>query len=546
MKILLAKCPRSYYSHFEENSESLALAYLAAVLRRNDYEVDILDASLTGLSLDNTVNKILDNTYDLIGFTIADATFIESTVAVISILRKNGVKSHITMGGHTPTFHYKEILEMSPGLDSIAMYEGEQTILELVQCIKDNKNWRNVKSIAYKSKGSIKCNPPRHLIANLDDLPFPSRDTLPFILEHKRETGVVSMSGGRGCYMNCGFCSIKAFYTIPEGPSWRYRSNENIVQEMECLVQNFGIEEILFVDDVFVGPGEKNKKRILQLAEEINKRKLKVMLSISERADNIKEDIFKRLKEVGLRQILLGVESGSQEILNYFNKGITLQQIRKAIEILKKLDIDITVSFINFTPITTIDRLKKNIDFFVGLEINILQGLLNRFQIYGGTPLGKELQSEGLIKGKFPNFSYDTPDKRVDIIYKIAQKTLGTFLSTAYELKKVERALRIKLFEAEIGKDLKEIAFLQKERARYKNLMNKIMKEASELLLEIIKFVESKDATDKRKINKFIKEMTDISLHNYKEWLRLIQLLKEISPNLNSSEYLISRNQTNL
>lgn len=538
MRILLAKCPRAYQSHFEENSESLALAYIAAMLRNNGSEVDVLDASLIGLSLDETLNNILGKEYDLIGFSIADPTFIESTFEAISVLRRNGVKSHITMGGHAPTFHYKEVLEMCPGLDSIVMYEGEKTALELASFLKQGKEWREIRGLAYRSDDDIKYNPPRPLISDLDSLLFPARDTLPHLLQDKKETGVVSMSGGRGCYMNCGFCSIKAFYTIPEGPSWRFRSNKNIINEIEYLIRTYGVKEILFVDDVFVGPSEKNRRRIFQLADEIEKRRLKVMISISERVDNIEENLFRRLREVGLRQILLGIESGSQEILDYFNKGIRLQQIRNAVEILQRLDIDVTVAFINFTPITTLEQLRENIDFFLSLKVNILQGLLNRFQIYGGTLLEEKLQMASLVKGKFPNFSYTTPDKRVDIVYQIVQRSLGTFLSVAYELKKLERALRIRLFEAEIQERLEETALRRRERRRYERLMNKIMEEATEVLRKIIAFADMEHAYDSQEVEKFTKEVTEISTFAYKNWLSLIQFFKNFCPALKPSVIL--------
>lgn len=537
-KILLAKCPRYYPSHFEENSESLALAYLASVLRRHGYEVDILDASLMELSLDDTINRISRDAYDFIGFTIADPTFIESTFKVITELRKKGVVAHITVGGHAPTFHHREVLEMCSGLDSIGMFEGEETIAELATFLKQGKDWRKIKGIAYKSNSAIKSNQPRPLISNLDSLPFPARDTLPFLLKHKKETGVVSMSGGRGCYMNCGFCSIKAFYTIPEGPSWRFRSNANIIDEMEYLVRTYGVKEILFVDDVFVGPGEKNIRRVSELADEIEKRKLKVMISISERVDNIDWNLFKRLREVGLRQILLGVESGSLEILDYFDKSITPYQIHEAVEILQRLDIDVTVAFINFTPVTTLKQLRENLEFFLSLEVNILQGLLNRFQIYGGTPLYERLQKVDLVKGKFPYFSYSTPDSRVDVVYEIVQKSLGTFLSTAYELKKLERLLRINIFNAEVGERPEEIALIKREKSRYRRLMNKIMKEAADVLKEIIDFAETKDALYVERIEKFTKEMVDISIYAYKEWSALVRFFRDFSPVLKSSTVL--------
>ena len=529
MRILLAKCSRAYRSHFEENSESLALAYLAAVLRKNSDEVDILDASLMGLSLDETICKILYKEYDLIGFTIADQTFIESTFEVIRVLRENGVKSHITMGGHAPTFHYSEVLEMCHGLDSIVMYEGEGTLVELVDALKRNQDCRQLKGLAYRSGNGVKCNPPRPLIAELDTLPFPARDTVPYILEHKKEEGVVSMAGGRGCPMNCGFCSIRAFYNTSRGPLWRVRSNKNIVDEMEFLVHTFDIREILMIDDVFIGLGKKNRTRILKLADEVEKRRLTVMLSVADRVDSIEEDVFRRLRDVGVRNILLGIESGDQKMLDYFNKGITVEQITRAIDILRRLDIDVTVSFINFSPFTTLEELAENIKFFVSLKINILQGLLNRFQIYGGTPLGEQLLKKGLVRGSFPNFSCVSIDRRMDLVYEIAQKSLGTFLAMADELNRMERTLRKKIFEAETARSIEEIRVFQEDKVRYRKIVAKVMDEAAELLLEIIDFASSKDTNDAEKVKKYSEKMAETSLTTYNEWLGLTQFFKNYS-----------------
>lgn len=529
MKVLLAKCPREFHSHFEENSESLALAYLASVLRQ-DNDVDILDASLLGLSLNETTNRILWGDYDLIGFTIADPTFIESTFKVVDILRKNGVKSHITIGGHTPTFHYKEVLEICPGLDSIVMYEGEGTISELVESLKREREWWKIKGLAYRNNNSIRCNPPRPLISNLDGLPFPVRDTLLFLLEHKKETGVVSMSGGRGCYMNCGFCSIKAFYTIPDGAPWRFRSNKNIVDEMEYVVKKYKVSEILFIDDVFAGPGNKNKKRITEFHDEVAKRNLKIMLSISERADNVNRELFGILRDTGVRQILLGVESATQEILEYFNKKITPKQVLNAVNILEDLNIDVTVSFINFTPISTLKHLRENLYFLVNLKLNILQGLLNRFQVYKGTPLGEKMFSSDKLLGNFPNFSYKTIDERVDIVYDIVQKTLGTFLSTAFELKKIERNLRMVLFQAEINNNFDEIRLLRNMKNLYRKMVTKIMEEASDIFKKIIDFAETKYVNDKNEVKRFTYEIRDISASSYENWLNMVNFFRDFNP----------------
>ncbi len=532
MRILLVKCPRLYVSHFKEYSESLALGCLASSLRKNNFETDLLDASLEGLSLTKTLNKISAKKYDLIGFTIADPTFIESTSEVIKNLRQEGVTSHITMGGQSPTFHYDEILKMCPGLDSISMFEGEETIVELAKALMLNQEWQRIRNLAYRDNSEIKYNSPRPLIKDLDSLPFPSRDTVPYILKHKKEDGVVSMAGGRGCPMNCGFCSIRAFYNAPGGPLWRIRSNLNVVEEMEHLVNTFGVNEILMVDDVIMGPGEKNKQRILNLTDEIENRHLSIMLSAAERVDNIDKGIFQRLKDIGVRNILIGIESGNQEMLNRFNKGITIDQITKAIETLQQLDIDITVSFINFNPWIILEQIEKNIDFFVSLKVNILQGLLNRFQIYSGTPLGDQMLKTDYVKGTFPNYVCQSFDNRVDLAYEIAQKTLGTFLATADTLNKVQRKIRKKIFKAEVEENRDLIIIFKKEKKQYRKIMNKIIEEAANLLREVIIFASNKNR-DKDSIRDFTEEMRKNSLEMYKEWQGLIEFFKCYSATYN-------------
>jgi len=132
VRIVLAKCPRAYASHFEENSESLALAYLTASLRRAGFnDVAVLDASLTQVPLPRMIALIATQQCDLIGFTIADSTFLESTYECVTSLRQLRVRGHVVLGGYTPSFQFTDTLEACGGIDSVARFEGEQTIVEL-------------------------------------------------------------------------------------------------------------------------------------------------------------------------------------------------------------------------------------------------------------------------------------------------------------------------------------------------------------------------------------------------------------------------------
>ncbi len=521
MNIALVKPPRFYKSHFSENSESMALGYLAALLRESGFVVTILDASLRGMSVQDTLKNILQKNYDIIGFTIADATFIKSSIEVINELKRHGSKAHITMGGHTPTFHCEDILTMCDGLDSIVMNEGEETIVELAGFLKKKADWRKIEGIAYRSKSGITRNHSRKLIHNLDTIPFPARDTIPYILEYKKEDGVISMSGGRGCPMNCGFCSIRAFYSVCGGPHWRMRSNENIINEIEYLVNGFGVQEIVMVDDIFIGPGRKNRERILDFADKMERRNLRVMLSIAERVDNIDRPLFRRLREVGIRNILIGIESGSQNLLDYFGKGILVKDIENAVSILKELDIGITASFINFTPETTIEQLRNDLHFYEGLEINVLQGLLNRFQYYRGTPLGEKLLKQNRVLGRFPDFLCLSADERVNLVYDIAQRSLGFFLAVADKLNKMGRKLRFGIFSAEVNNS-ENLPVLENESFIYNKFVNIINKDAIDLLSEVINSVSTENVLNKKMIDGYCDQMAKVALKKYHEWSKML------------------------
>ncbi len=533
--VLLCKVPRYYETYFTENSESLALASLAAFLRSHGHEVLIFDASLEGLNLAQSRNRLLDLTTQhkpvLIGFSIADMTFIESTFEAIDFLRENRVTCHITLGGHSPTFDFEEILKMCKGIDSIVRYEGEVAVLELVKRLKRNEAWMDVPNIAYvRGEEGVKTNPPARLISALDDLPFPSRDYLPYTLDKLGDIGIVPVAASRGCYNNCGFCSIRGFYGPPEGPLWRTRSVGNIITEIRQLKDKWpDIREIVFVDDLFLGLPGKRLKRMRLFRDELRGNKLELLLSISERVDSITDEIGAIWNQMGVRQILIGLESGIPEILDKLNKGITLEDHQRAVAILEKYEIDPTPSFINFTPWSTIDNITDNTKYFLNLRINLLQGLLNRFQIYRGTPLFVELMEQGVVYRRFPNLAYRTPDKRVDNLYKIVRKSFAPYLIVAYRLKLLERELRFALFEARCNANEKELRKALSYRRLYKELMIKVMEEASGIFIHTAELVRDGRDQEPESI-----DMIKASVYaKSNQWVRMIESFRVMCPLFN-------------
>jgi len=523
MKILLAKCPRVLSTHFPDNTESLALGYLASSLRDANFFADILDASILNLSIEDTVKVINSKNYSLIGFTISDPTFLESTLLVSRLIKEKNPAAHITIGGHTPTFHAQEILFNYSEINSIIMYEGERPIVDLATALSEQRTWKTIPNLATRIGSEVIINPPRPLIKDLDSIPFPARDVLPQLMERRPDIGVVSVASSRGCFRNCSFCSIRAFYKEPTGPPWRTRSVSNIIQEIEELYKNFQIREIAFVDDIFFGTGEKARNQRILLADKLIKRNLPISLALAVSVKEVDEEIFSKLYDAGLRQVLLGIESSSQKILNYFSKGTTPDDGINAVGILHEIGIDPVVSFINFTPETTLQDLRDNLCYFKKLKVNFLQGLLNRLQVYKGTDIERKLKIEGILLGTPLNPYYEIKDKRVETIYHICTKSLGKFLSIAYEIKRVERAYRLQIFALEHrGRD---IHLLLKRRQELAECVDLILEECSSLFNDVINFSETN--FNPQKIESYVKIMKKRLTISYEEWMQVLDLFLE-------------------
>jgi len=538
MRILLGKCSRAHTSHFQENSESLALGYLAASLRTAGcVEVSVLDGALTCLRLDQLVERIVELKPVLIGFTISDSTFLESTFECAEQLRQKGISSHIILGGYTPSFQYRETLEACSAVDSVGLFEGEQTIVELAEALEEGEDWRRVHGIAYRENGKIVTSPARPALRNLDDLPFPSRDLVPYIVTNLDDTGVISVSGSRGCYANCSFCSIRAFSDAQAGLPIRVRSVKNIVDEIEYLVGVYGRREILLVDDVFILPGPAGKRRLGEFADEFRRRKLRVMLSISERACNITNETCIQVREIGVRQVLVGVEAGSDELLDYYNKRTTTEQNRRAIELLHRFEIDPTVSFINFAPTVALGQLRQNLEFLLSLRVNFLQGLLNRFQIYPGTPLGEDILRPKKFIGEFPKYDYVAEDPRTDIVYTIVRQSCGLLLTTAFELKRVERKIRRLLFKAE--DDGASSVRLRRARIQFQRLQQCIMEDAGRLFGNILDSVEAGSIKTEAEILDCVLRLRDAVRHHFSIWRSQLAFFETFHPDLPVSDRCI-------
>ena len=247
---------------------------------------------------------------------------------LIAYLRQNGVTAHFTMGGHFPTVEFKGTLEVIPGLDSVVRCEGEETLLELFHHLDQPGSWEQIKGIVYRRNGIIKVTPPRPLIQNLDYLPPPVRNNE---TTTQRGLGICQIISSRGCYYDCSFCSIKQFYSESQGPRRRSRSPSNVVQEMSQLFYNRGIRIFIFEDDDFAFKSRLQKQWVEDFIKELRKEKIanQIMWRISCRVDELDAELVKKMMEVGLVSIYIGIESGNNRSLEIYDKHYTVNDIKK-------------------------------------------------------------------------------------------------------------------------------------------------------------------------------------------------------------------------
>ncbi|MCX6748471.1 MAG: radical SAM protein, partial [Candidatus Pacearchaeota archaeon] len=290
------------------------------------------------------INEIIRYNPEMVGFTV----LFSDVKDVIELARKIKEKlpKTVVVGGWVHASYRPDEL-LNNGFDYVVIGEGEQTLKELVDLHSKNndklneKQIRSIKGLAYFKNKTVIETGFRELIADLDEIPMIPYDKLNLKFYFKPELTHIyyfllsssSLMTTRGCPSRCTFCTGKDLWEKTCGSNIiRSFSVKRIVDEIEVLIKKFKIDAIFFHDQSFTHDKEKVKKICL----EILKRKIKFVWQCQTKAFMIDDSLVKLMKKAGCIQIAFGFESGSQEALNRMKKGITVEQIRKAVEICNK------------------------------------------------------------------------------------------------------------------------------------------------------------------------------------------------------------------
>jgi radical SAM superfamily enzyme YgiQ (UPF0313 family) len=410
-----------------EDEENLGLRSIAAFLVEHGLRVKIEPYQKS--SKENILARIIDEKPKLVGFSLIFQRMLFEFADLMAYLRKNGVTTHFTIGGHFPTIEYTETLESIPEVDTVVRHEGEQTLLELFQHLDNPDLWSQINGLAYRKDGRIEVPPPRPLIADLDTLPFPLRSNH---VTTYRGLGIRSILASRGCHYNCSFCSVQQFYRDAPGSKRRSRSPSNVAQEIEELFSKYNTRIFIFKDDDLGLKSPKQDMWIEEFARELKIRKIsdKIIWRISCRVDEVNLEMLRNLKEVGLTFLYLGIESGSKQGLKTFNKGYSVNQIYNSVSIIEKLGMNFEYGFMLLDPDSTICSIKENTAFLRELSKDGRTVVhFTKMFPYVGTSITRRLKDEGRLKGTITSQDYDFRDSKLDLLEYFFLRAFNTYLS---------------------------------------------------------------------------------------------------------------------
>lgn len=371
----------------------MELLYLVSVTRDVGKPV-FIDAVAEKLGIKEVTAKLQQYHPKIIVFMPGFESLSDDLDAMSVIKKRLGGSCYLVGFGYLMSLFYKQIFRQYPAIDFTIVGEPERTFVELCGAIiKGIPAIETIRGLVIKRSNSFVVNERRDNEPDLDALPFPDRSFLknslysdPFL--EKPMTAVVT---SRGCPFHCNFCAN--FYGSP----FRMRSAENVINELKDTVNRHHIHNIRFMDDNFTA----DRKRLIDICKGIVANRLNIQFTCLSRADTLDEEMLRFMAGAGCKMIFLGVESGSQKILDYYKKEYSLDIIRQKCRLIKKAGIDITCWFIIGAPSETPEDLKKSIQFALDIDADFV--CINELKPLPGTPLFREL--ENIIKFSLIPFS---------------------------------------------------------------------------------------------------------------------------------------------
>ncbi|MCL2359534.1 MAG: B12-binding domain-containing radical SAM protein [Nitrososphaerota archaeon] len=335
----------------------LGIGYLAAVLEKEGYTVDVVDCQTKKYTPQGLEEKFRSLNPDIIGVTSATVTYLPA-LEVLRVAKAAVPKALTLMGGPHVSVLDQQALAESPDLDIVVRGEGEQTILELARFASEKgllRGLSTIEGITYRRDNQTFSTPDRRFMQDIDSLPYPAHHHFDTNLYKLFGVNYMPIITSRGCPSACTFCLASKMC----GQGFRGRSPKRVVDELEWLRDEFGAGAYAFYDDTFTF----DLNRAFAICDEMQKRRVDLPWDCRTRVDRVSRELLAKLKATNCQLIHFGVESGSPEMLKLMRKGTTVELNAQAINWAKEAGISVAVSLVIGYPTETPQMLEQTIDF---------------------------------------------------------------------------------------------------------------------------------------------------------------------------------------
>lgn len=355
----------------------LGALYIASAARKIA-KVKVADVASEDIPSEALDDLIEDFAPDIIGITM-NTRQVLSAYSIVKRVKRLSPEVRIIVGGPHPSAMAEQTLKECEEIDVAVVSEGEQTVVEILEAYENQRSLDDVKGIVFKRHdGSFVRQSAREPIEDLDTIAFPAYDLISLDSYFKRQSTrmkyhpSLAVMGSRGCPFRCLFCS---------NPVWRrkvrFRSPQNVANEIEWIHEKFHVREVYFHDDTF----DLSPSWVLNLCSELERKNLhqKIVWKAECRVNRqlVSETILRRMRSAGCWLVTFGVESGNQKVLNYMNKEITLDEIYRAFRLAKEAGLKrgcfLTLGHVGETSETIADTIKlaKKLgpDYYGGIQL---------------------------------------------------------------------------------------------------------------------------------------------------------------------------------
>lgn len=358
-------------------TEPVGACLIVGHLKSLGIDAWVYNGFLKGESCKENAIGILENNPDIVGISMNAEREVQDGIDLCNELKQLGFKGSIVGGGAFASMQQARLLS-NEKFDFVIVGDGEEALVDLILALKNKTTLDGIRGIASRNLYPAI---PRRAIQDLDSVARMDREIFKqmIVANGNSLSGIqATITTGRGCFANCSFCSIQSFAKMSSGARYRERNIECIVEEMNGLQKEFGIQDFYFCSGQFLSINRRLAvQRSGELKDAVSRLSYIPSIFLYIRCDNVEREIIKNFRESGVTTLFLGVESFHDFTLQKLNKGLSSAQIIEALEILEeqgysadyRSQLRLKLGFIMFTPWIDKEGLSRNLKFCIKFRI---------------------------------------------------------------------------------------------------------------------------------------------------------------------------------